>query len=81
MYGVVDKTVLAFTSMGDYLYDSGSCLDLFMASEKKWTNLYYDHEKHDVVSGEICDSKEEALEFCTYNKGGMKYIDTISFNV
>lgn len=54
---------------------------LFMAPEKKWVNLYYDPEKYDVVSGEICDTKEEALNNCSYNKGGMKYIDTISFEI
>lgn len=82
LVGVVDRNILAWSSSGMYSYDStDNSNDLFMAPEKKWTNLYYDPEEHDVVSGEICSSKEEALEFCSYNMGGMKYIDTICFDV
>lgn len=81
VYGVVDCKVYVFTSNGEYLHDSGSCLDLFMTPEKKWVNLYWNEEQGRLVPGYTYLSKEDADKGYFENGEGRQFIQQISFEV
>lgn len=81
VFAVVDKIVFTFTSLGEYIHDSGSCLDLFMAPEKKWVNLYWNEDKNCVEAGLAYYTEDDANKPYFENGEGRKFIKQISFEI